>query len=143
MTKEYSAVNDLPLLDPLMRIGVPSIDREHHSLLNQLNRLIDHSHELAQSQTFVDVLTNMGGDLSAHFYSEELILTSCGMPDHEVEQHLLAHTEILEQYAGLNFDLMDAKPLVQTEVLRMIRDWINGHIVLYDIKIRDYLPAAF
>ncbi|MEI7429519.1 MAG: hemerythrin family protein [Betaproteobacteria bacterium] len=142
MTKEYNAADDLLLLDPLMWIGVPLIDLEHLSLLSQLNRMIDNPDELLGSQEFIDVLTGMGGELSAHFYNEEQLLASCGMPESDVEQHLHAHTEILEQYAELNFDLMEAKPLNRADVLRMIRDWINGHTILYDIKIREYFPTS-
>jgi hemerythrin-like metal-binding protein len=135
-----SPMADLPLLDASMRIGLPAIDREHHALLLHLNRLIENP-QLPASESFVDVLTCLGGAIDAHFRSEEKILGACGMPAAEVEQHVQAHTEILEQYADLNYGLMTGENVSRPDVLMMIHHWIIGHLLQHDLRIRDFLPV--
>jgi hemerythrin len=129
-------------VDPSMLIGVHSIDREHFALLTQLNRLIENPLADPASESFVDVLSHLGPQISAHFDSEEGVLKSCGMPAHEVAEHVEAHTAILEQYAQMNCDLMEGKTLARSEALREVKDWIVDHLQRYDSKIRKYVRAA-
>ncbi len=55
-------------------------------------------------------------------------------------RHIQAHTEIIEQYSLLNLALMQGKGFGRTEVLIMIKDWIIGHVVCFDLNIKNYLP---
>ena len=131
-----------PELDPSMLIGVPSIDREHHALVSQLNRLIDDARADTGSAAFSEVLSQLGRQINAHFDSEEGVLRSCGMPIDEVAEHIQAHNEIIDQYATLNLDLMQGRQISRAGVLLMIKGWIVDHLLQYDTKIRKYFPAA-
>lgn len=128
--------------DPSLLIGEASIDREHGELFSQLNRLIEQPHAQPESEAFLDILIRLGEQISAHFHSEEQIIRSCGMPDHEVDQHIRAHTEILEQYFEMNFALMKGNTPHRSEFLLMVRRWIVEHLVLHDLKLTAYLPAS-
>ena len=70
--------------DPSMLIGVQSIDREHSALITQLNRLIENPKAEPASESFAEVLSHLGPQISAHFDNEEGVLKSCGMPASEV-----------------------------------------------------------
>ena len=121
-----------------MLTGVPSIDREHDALLVQLNRLLDNPQTQPASDSFSEVLSCLGTQIVAHFDSEENILKSCGMPAEEVAAHVRAHTEILEQYARMNCDLMDGKAPTRPEALCTVKNWIIDHLWQYDSKIAGY-----
>jgi hemerythrin-like metal-binding protein len=125
-----------------MLIGVQSIDREHCALLAQLNRLIENPLAEPASESFAEVLSQLGPQISAHFDNEEGILNSCGMPAGEVAEHVEAHTEILEQYAQMNCNLMEGKALARVEALREVKGWIIDHLRRYDSQIKQYLPTA-
>ena len=129
-------------VDPSMLIGVHSIDREHYALLTQLNRLIENPLAEPASESFAEVLSQLGPQISAHFDSEEGVLKSCGMPADEVAEHVEAHTEILERYAQMNCDLMEGKTLARSEALREVKGWIIDHLRRYDSRIKLYLPTA-
>ena len=77
----------------------------------------------------------------AHFDSEEAILRDCGMPAQTVLDHIRAHTEILDQYARLNLELMHGKAVSRDEALVMIREWIVEHVLNHDMKIAEYASA--
>lgn len=128
--------------DPPMLIGVPSIDREHYALITQINRLIENPLTEPASETFADVLSQIGPQIRFHFDSEEGLLKSCGMPADEVAEHVEAHTEILEQYALMNCDLMEGKPLTRSQALLQVKGWIIDHLRRYDSRIRQYLPTS-
>lgn len=128
-------------VDPSMLIGVPSIDREHSALISQLNRLIENPLAEPDSESFAEILSLLGPQISSHFDDEEMVLKTCGMPAAEVAEHVEAHTEILEQYAQMNCDLMEGKPLSRSDALREVKDWIVDHLRRYDSRIKLYLPA--
>jgi hemerythrin-like metal-binding protein len=84
----------------------------------------------------------LGRQINAHFDSEEAILRDCGMPAQSVLDHIRAHTEILDQYARLNLELMHGKAVSREEALVMIREWIVEHVLNHDMKIAEYASAT-
>ena len=140
MTNHLNPFASLPNSAPSLVIGVPSIDKEHDELFSQLDSLVGHPDALSDSARFSEVLSQLGGQIYRHFTSEERIFKSFGMPEDIVQSHVDAHTGILYQYTQLNIDLMKGKRLDQIDVLRMIKDWIVGHVAHHDLIIKDYLP---
>lgn len=130
-----------PTLDPMLLIGVPVIDDEHRELARQLDELVGNPQDLPDSANFLETLSQLGGQINAHFNNEERFFKSLGMPEALVSSHVQAHTDILVQYTQLNIDLMQGKAPNRTDVLRLIKDWIIGHIARHDLIIRDYLPT--
>lgn len=129
---------DLP---PELVIGVPSIDSEHYDLILLLDRLICDSDDSAQAESSLDALEELGQQLAHHFDSEEHYLLSCGMPQDDVAAHIQAHVTILGQYAKLAHDPMANEPAALSRAAGMIRDWILGHLLEHDVKIRQYVTA--
>lgn len=139
---ERRAIARQPPLEFAIRVGLPVIDREHVALVRQLDRLTADKDARPGSEAFSEVLSRLGRQINAHFDSEEEILRDCGMPPEMVMDHIRAHTEILEQYACLNLDLMAGKLQSRDEALGLVRRWIVDHVLNHDVRIRDYLPGA-
>lgn len=99
-------------------------------------------HADSDSVTFSDVLTQLGSQIAAHFDREEQFLFSCVMPSSEVAEHVAAHNAILEQYTLLNVALMQGQSFTKSEVLHSIKGWLVGHLVRYDLNIRNYLQEV-
>ena len=125
-----------------LRVGVPSIDREHLDLVAHLDRLQADADANPGTDAFSEVLSHLGRQINAHFDSEEVILRDCGMPAQSVLGHMRAHTEILDKYARLNRELMHGKPVSREEALVMIREWIVEHVLNHDMKIAEYASAT-
>jgi len=127
---------------PSLLIGVPFIDKEHDELVAQLDSLLNHPDALPDTEKFSEILSQLGGQIDAHFTHEENFFKSLGMPEKEVAGHVQTHTEILNQYTQLVLDLMHGKVPGRAEVLLMIKDWIIGHVVRCDLNIKNYLPET-
>lgn len=128
-----------PPLDPSLLLGVPLIDKEHQALLDTFRRLLDGVPADPASERFSEVMGRLGTQLADHFTNEERLITSCGMPDNEVDEHLLAHTEILEQYSQLQLDLMSGQEMDRSSTFRMIEGWFIDHMAKYDLKVKQRL----
>ena len=127
---------------PSLLIGVPFIDKEHDELVAQLDSLLSHPEALPDTEKFSEILSQLGGQINAHFNHEEDFFKSLGMPEKEVEGHVQTHTDILNQYTQLVLDLMHGKAPGRTDVLLMIKDWIIGHVVRFDLNIKNYIPKS-
>ncbi len=127
-------------LEFAIRIGLPPIDRDHVALVKQLDRLNSHKEAHPGGETGSEVRSQLGHQINAHFDCEEEILRTCGMPPELVLAHIQAHTEIIEQYARLNLDLMAGKYCSREDALSLVRSWIVGHVLNHDVKISEYLP---
>lgn len=139
---ERRAIARHPPLEFAIRVGLPVIDREHVALVRQLDRLNADKEAQPGSEAFSEILSRLGRQINAHFDSEEEILRTCGMPPELVLEHIQAHTEILEQYARLNLELMAGKLHSRDEALGLVRRWIVDHVLNHDVRICEYLPGA-
>lgn len=128
--------------DRELLLGLPEIDSQHGALIQQLDRLINATRTDSQDDSFLEVLSQLGRQIDAHFLSEESFLKICGMPPDEVAKHISAHEEILEQYTRLNLDLMIGEAIGQQSIVKLVRNWIVDHIVEYDFRIAEYVSQA-
>ena len=129
-------------LDRGLLLGLPEIDSQHGALFAQLDRLIARTQAQHLSEPFLEILSQLGRQINAHFESEESFLRACGMPPEELAEHMSAHEEILEQYTRLNLDLMAGKPIGQQSILKQVREWIVEHVLRHDSRIRQYVSLS-
>ncbi|SDI09334.1 PAS domain-containing protein [Propionivibrio dicarboxylicus] len=122
--------------ESLPKIGMAMIDGEHFELVKQLEALVDVQ---IGSVQFFDYLTQFGAQLKAHFKHEESFLNSLAMPANVLHKHIDEHSRILEDYAGLHFNLMRGKLPSSPELLQILRGWIVDHVTRYDAEIKKYL----
>lgn len=125
-----------------LRIGVPQIDREHAHLMKLLNNVAGHAQDDIAAERFHETVSRIGREITEHFVSEENFLRSCGMSVRDVEQHVAAHTDIIEQMTALSFDLMEKRRVAPQAIAAMIRGWIVDHLREHDLKLRSYAHAA-
>ncbi|MEI7430034.1 MAG: response regulator [Betaproteobacteria bacterium] len=139
LLKSMEPLTDRSTIDPSLMIGLPFLDKEHHELVRQLDRLISNPEAHPGTESFSEVLSQMGGKIQTHFASEERLFNSLGMAESDIANHIHAHSHILAQYTQLNLDLMQGKVANRSEALLMIKNWIINHVVHYDLKIREHV----
>ena len=122
-----------------LRIGEPSIDDEHESLLNLLHRLQVASPVADKSEGFSTVLNAIGQQLSTHFEHEEEFFKKFGMPDVDVRNHIRSHQQIMRKHASLLADFMKDSSANHEHVLSKVEDWILVHWVQHDLKMKAFI----
>lgn len=110
-------------------------------MVTLLDKLANDPSEHLESARFSEIISQLLNLMVEHFASEEVFLKTCGMPRNDVAAHVEAHHKILEQYAQLNYDRMGRKDHLLSEVSEVVKGWIVGHLLEYDIKFRPYVTA--
>ena len=124
------------------KVGHHQIDDEHANLVRVLNRLMQSPLSAGGLGSFDDVFGELGKAILDHFNYEESVFKRLGMPEKEVQAHLQAHIGIVEAYSMLCFDQMSDTAPTRESRLSMVKQWIFGHIVDHDLKLRPYLTEA-
>ena len=130
---------DKPAFHLEIKIGDSRIDEEHQELLLHLKHIAGNPQAFNDFETFAKALTQIGFELQKHFDSEELLLRNSRMPKDELEKHLKAHEEILEQFIELNLEITEHKETLVPTALRKIESWIIGHMLSFDSRIQGYI----
>lgn len=124
------------------RVGIPVIDQQHAALSQLAARLLEHPEALTNNVQVVDVLTDLGKFLILHFQTEEALMRQLDLPVAEIEAHVRAHSEILDQYAELNMAIAEGKRHTAGDVFEMTRQWLVGHMHSFDMRLADYVKPA-
>jgi len=132
-------IHELP---PSLRIGVPSIDKEHLDLVRLLDRLTHDTRTNIGPVEFSEIFSRLGGLMVEHFASEERIFKACGMPLADVKSHVSAHRKILRQYVQLNSHLLENDAHTFADTAEAVKEWIIDHLLEHDVKIREYVGAS-
>lgn len=112
----------------MFECGHPVIDKEHKKLLDLVKQLPQ-----AQSDgTFLENLDILVKEISAHFRSEEEILSGLSYKDYVFHKDI--HSEI-EASALRLIDRYKKGAVTEEElILKMIQSYIMGHLITEDIK---------
>jgi hemerythrin-like metal-binding protein len=124
--------------DESLTIGIPMIDEQHRMILILFNRFTHHMTESLHSEAAIDYLTEMGKIFALHFEAEEAVLKKLGMAAEALEKHTRKHTEILQEYADLNLQVMESEGAKVKDILDTVKAWVVDHVVDYDLDIRKY-----
>lgn len=120
-----------------LNTGVLEIDNQHRQIIDMLNRLLREPDTITGSETVADILHDMTRYAQEHFTTEEKILAESGYPD------LIGHKEQHFSYRKKTVDLCKDTMLgfhaVPKELLQYLRNWWFNHIMIEDMKYRDFL----
>lgn len=123
-----------------MSVDGSSIDEDHRHLFAIMNKLEENLGENFNKSTVLGTLYNLEHYCSYHFSREETIQKEI-MWDH-IDDHMEKHKQLIDVVNNaitvVSRDFNESKlSSVQDNILRLIRAWIIGHIVKYDIPMRS------
>ncbi|MEW6413448.1 MAG: bacteriohemerythrin [Candidatus Zixiibacteriota bacterium] len=122
-----------------LSVGVDEIDTQHKNLLAMINRLQESISRGTGRSEIGGVLTELVRHMSEHFAAEEKLMLSAGFPyysDHRA-RHYVFHKTIVNLLKGLRRD----QNMSAFQLLALLRDWWQTHILEEDKKLGDYLSA--
>ena len=124
-----------------MGIGHPEID---HARKHVIGRLNDFERALASHGAYTALglfLTGLYEETATAFVREEKVHRECNFPFADV--HRKEHASLLARVQSIKdqYDDMDERanhaPLLR-ELAALAKDWITGHIVQSDLKLKPY-----
>ncbi len=115
--------------------GHPVVDNDHKQLIQSLNELDEALKRGAGKEQVVAIIAFLNKYTREHFYREEAYMTKVGCPSRI--ENCAAHAALIAKLdgwvkrleAGVNTSLV-------LEVYRETSQWIQGHILKVDCKLR-------
>ncbi len=123
--------------DPLYSIGVEVIDQQHERLFAICNRLYDAWRRHAGKTVLGAILDELIDYTHYHFTEEEGLMQQIGYPD--LPQHRQAHEELVHLVREYRAQLAAGSKGVETQVLELVKTWLNIHVLEDDRDIGDHL----
>jgi len=117
--------------DESFSVHVKEIDEQHKKWIGIINDLHD---SLMEGEGFEEItgksLRAMEEYGSFHFAFEEQYMTEIGYSDLASHKHI--HDEFLEKIRQYVRDEEAGKLILNTEIMRMLKDWLVNHILQCD-----------
>ena len=112
--------------------GIELIDNQHHQLVDLTNELYIAclAGEDVLNTVFKDAMSRMVEYVRFHFSAELKLLNAINYPDYQ--NHKKMHDNLIHDILDAAKDFNDGKKFVPNNFVRTLRDWIFGHIAVYD-----------
>ncbi len=128
--------------DESFSVGNDEIDKQHKkwiSLYNKLDEVLRSDRQDKLSSIKSEILQEMSEYVDYHFAYEEDYMRSLGFP--EAEKHWRQHKNFRTEIYNLCRDHDSGAIILNTEIMDKIKNWFAEHILLQDMKIRDYVNS--
>lgn len=112
--------------DDTLQTGIDDVDRQHGSLIEIYNELVDSVEESRANRVMNEILARLFQYAKVHFETEEALLEECGYG--QLEEHREQHRRLLKSVRRYIFRHTRGGERVSSEVVEFLRDWITTHI---------------
>lgn len=126
--------------DESYSVGNEEIDSQHKHwiyLYNKLGKVLGGDDIDKLSSIKMDILQQMSDYVDYHFTYEEEYMRSIGYP--ETEKHWRQHKDFRNEIYQLCREHQKGTIILNTEIMDKIKNWFAEHILLQDMKIRDFV----
>jgi len=112
--------------------GIELIDNQHKQLVEVTNQLYLAclAGEEVTSTVFKDAMSRMVEYVRFHFTAELKLLNAINYPDYH--SHKKMHDDLIREILDAAKDFSEGKRFVPNNFVRTLKDWIFGHIAVYD-----------
>jgi hemerythrin len=138
--KSSSERDDVLHWDESFSVGNALIDGEHQEIIDILNRLWrDWSHD-AHRLNVGQELETLRLTIEAHFANEEEVLARHRCP--RLAEHQREHQRLQDELDAIaaSYGRTDSR-LLEGRMVRFMRDLIVGHVLGWDIDMKEYLHS--
>ncbi|MBF0469593.1 MAG: hemerythrin family protein [Desulfamplus sp.] len=120
-------------------VGYEDIDNQHKQWIEIFNEAYDKmmgNDYSALSDIGTDALKKMREYARMHFGFEEKYMEQINYPD--LAQHKLLHEMLLLQLDRINKEFEEGVPRLNSEIIKVIENWLVGHIRHEDQKYNTF-----
>lgn len=119
-----------------LNVAVEEIDQEHKEIEKILNHLMSDPEANVRSETISESLHRLTKYALTHFTTEEELMEKHGYPD--LAAHKIAHVAFQERMFMFCYNTMTHQPTVPFELFQYIKDWLEDHIIVEDMKYLSF-----
>jgi len=112
--------------------GIELIDNQHHQLVDLTNELYRAclSGGDERLSVFKDAMSRMVEYVRYHFAAELKLLDAIKYPD--FISHKKMHNDLVEEILAASSKYDEGKKFIPNKFVRTLKDWVFGHIAVYD-----------
>ncbi len=117
----------------------PEIDAQHKKwigIYNDLHETLLHGNIEQLSSITLETLQAMQDYANFNFQYEEEYMKSIDYPN--IVEHKRLHKDFDTQIYELNRNVREGKTVLNTEIIKIIREWLVDHILQADKKYSEY-----
>ena len=116
-----------------LKLGINSIDQQHHRLIDLLNQLYDGFQSGTGKNVVGEVLDGLISYTASHFKYEEKIFDQIGYA--ETSAHKKEHDDLVKKVIEIQEKYKaNTENVLTQEVMAFLRSWLTGHILGTDRK---------
>lgn len=115
------------------------MDAEHAELLAFLDGLRADVDANASPERVESILNQVSAMLRKHFFHEESIMLSCGLPKKLYWAHVEAHMAIIEELTEALLACMRKQSPPFPVLLEQISRWIATHLIEHDMALKQHI----
>ena len=123
-----------------IKINIREIDIQHQRWIdihNSLDEVLTKGSYQEVEKTAIETLKAMHDYSHVHFKFEEAFMQKIQYPD------LIEHRRMHKDFSTLIYqhyrDILEAKIVLNSVIMKMIKNWLIDHIMMEDKKIASYL----
>lgn len=120
-------------------VGIQEIDHQHMQLIRLLNNLYDAMRQGEANTVLAPILKELVRYTESHFAYEEKLFRQFQYP--ETQKHIQQHQILAGQVKDFVEKLDTGKASITVELLNLLKDWLNHHILEEDKKYSSFLNA--
>jgi hemerythrin-like metal-binding protein len=120
-----------------LSVKVPSIDRQHKTLIGYINKLAE-ALEQGNTQSMLGTLVgNLSTYTQAHFAYEELLFDRYEYP--QSDAHKRHHVKLIERVQEYSRKFEAGGREFGPELLGFLKEWLNHHILQDDMAYSGHM----
>ncbi|MGE4560064.1 MAG: bacteriohemerythrin, partial [Desulfobulbus sp.] len=127
---------DLITWNDSIRFGIDSIDRQHHHLVDLINKLHHAMRNRAGKKVLGSTLAELAQYTVEHFQSEEKMMAAAKYP--QLEAHKREHEKLVAQVVDFQRRFESGSVTITLDLMNFLSDWLINHIKGVD---RRYVPS--
>lgn len=117
-------------------VKIKEIDEQHKQLVDMINRLHDAMVAHKGRQVQQEIVGEMAAYAVFHFETEEKYMRRFSYP--EYEGHRQEHGKFAEEVAELKSRVDKGLLVLSLEIMTVLRDWLQNHILGTDMKYSGF-----
>jgi hemerythrin-like metal-binding protein len=112
--------------DATIQFGIDTIDRQHHRLVDLINKLHHAMRNRAGKTVMGSTLQELAQYTVEHFQAEEKLMMEAGYA--KLNEHKRVHEKLVKEVLAFQQKFQEGSATVTLDLMTFLSDWLINHI---------------